>query len=330
MQSRFPWNTFSLAVAMACSAAPASAIEISVSNYAVSAGSMPLAVALKKGYFQEAGVDITAIRSAPGSAPAIREMIAGDLPYAEAGITGAIAAIKSGAQIKIISTDVNTFAEVTWVTMPNSSIKSLSDLKGKRIGFTSPKSATNMAALLMLKKMGVSPNEVTLIAAGSFPQALTALEAGGVDLVPIVEPNFSINGSKYRVVARSSEFMPPTNNVLGLTTAKMAKEKPEMLKGIIAARRKGLEFMLKNPGEAAQLLSPIFKTDAAVLEKVIINLRDNGASEGFPYWSQGSIEMVPLRNAVAGALLTGELTETFDPTPIIDVSFLPEDLKPKK
>ena len=124
--------------------------------------------------------------------------------------------------------------------------------------------------------------------------------------------------------------MPPTNNVLGLTTAKMAKEKPEMLKGIIAARRKGLEFMLKNPGEAAQLLSPIFKTDAAVLEKVIISLRDNGASEGFPYWSQGSIEMVPLRNAVAGALLTGELTETFDPTPIIDVSFLPEDLKPKK
>jgi hypothetical protein len=39
--------------------------------------------------------------------------------------------------------------------------------------------------------------------------------------------------------------------------------------------------------------------------------------------------MVPLRNAVAGALLTGE-TETFDPTAIIDVSFLPQDLKAKK
>ena len=291
---------------------------------------MPHAVALKKGFFQEAGVDVTAIRSAPGSAPAIREMIAGDLPYAEAGITGAIAAIKAGAQLRIISMDVNTFAEVTWVTMPNSSIKSLSDLKGKRIGFTSPKSATNMAALLMLKKMGVSPNEVTLIAAGSFPQALTALEAGGVDLVPIVEPNFSTNGHKYRVVARSSDFMPPTNNVLGLTTAKTAREKPELLKGIISARRKGLDFMLKNPAEAAQLLSPIFKTDAAVLEKVIVNLRDNGSSEGFSYWSQGNIEMVPLRNAVAGALLTGELTETFDPSAIIDYSFLPDDLKPKK
>jgi hypothetical protein len=40
--------------------------------------------------------------------------------------------------------------------------------------------------------------------------------------------------------------------------------------------------------------------------------------------------MVPLRNAVSGALLTGELTETFDPTAIIDESFLPGDLKTKK
>jgi len=67
-----------------------------------------------------------------------------------------------------------------------------------------------------------------------------------------------------------------------------------------------------------------------ILEKVIIKLRDNGSTDGFAYWSPGNIDMVPLRNAVAGALLTGELTETFDPTAIIDASFLPEDLKAKK
>src|SRR5258705_10446436 len=89
-------GAFSLAVTVAL---PARAIEISVSNYAVSPGSMPLAIALKKGYFQEAGADITGIRSAPGSAPAIREMIAGDLPYAEAGVTRANAAITNGAQL---------------------------------------------------------------------------------------------------------------------------------------------------------------------------------------------------------------------------------------
>ena len=72
---------------------PAAAVEISVSNYGVSPGSMPLAIAFKKGFFQEAGADITAIRSSPGSAPSIREMIAGNLPYAEAGITGGIAAV---------------------------------------------------------------------------------------------------------------------------------------------------------------------------------------------------------------------------------------------
>ncbi len=305
----------------------AGAVEIAVSNYAVSPGSMPLAIALTKGFFKEAGADVTAIRSTPGSAPAIREMIAGDLPYAEAGITGAIAAIKSGAELKVISMDVNTFAEVTWVTMPGSQVKTLADLRGSRIGFSSPKSATNMAALVLLKKAGLNPEDVKLIATGSFAQALTALEAGGVDLVPMVEPTFSINGSKYRVFMRSSDFMPPTNNVLGLTTAKVAKESPRLLTAILAARRKGLEFMLKNPKEASVLLSPIFRTPPEVLEKVIVNLRDNGGTDGFGYWSDGRIDQVPLKNAVEGALMTGELTESFDPTPLIDKSFLPPDLR---
>ncbi|MCO5089640.1 ABC transporter substrate-binding protein [Bosea sp. (in: a-proteobacteria)] len=330
MRKYLPLCTIATVLALAGLVVRAEALEISVSNYGVSPGSMPMAIALKKGFFKEAGADITAIRSSPGSAPAIRELIAGDLPFAEAGITGAIAAIKNGAQLKIISMDVNTFAEVTWITMPNSSVKSLADLKGKRVGFTSPKSATNMAALLMLKKAGIEADDVKLIATGSFPQALTALEAGGVDVVPMVEPTFSISGNKYRVVARSSDFMPPTNNVLGLTTVKAAGANPDVLKAIIAGRRKGLDFMLKNPKEAGELLAPIFKVDAKVLENVIINLRDNGSTDGFSYWSEGQIDLTPLKNAVNGALLTGELTETFDTESMIDRSFLPDDLKAKK
>jgi hypothetical protein len=115
-----------------------------------------------------------------------------------------------------------------------------------------------------------------------------------------------------------------------MTTAKAAKAQAGLIKGVIAGRRKGLELMLANPKEAGEILAPIFKTDAAVLEKVIINLRDNGTSDGFPYWSKGSVDMVPLQNVVDGALLTSELTETFDPSSIVYTSFLPDNLKPKK
>lgn len=308
----------------------ASAIEIAVANYGASPGSFPFAVAMGKRYFQEFGVDVTAIRTAPGAAPAIRQMLAGDLPFAEAGVTGAIGAIRGGADLRIISTDVNTISDVNWVTMPNSLIKSIADLKGKKIGFTSPKSATNMMAVLLVKKAGLKPGDVQLIAAGSFTQALTALETGGVDIVPMVEPNASQSGQKYRLVAKGSETFPPMSNTVGLATAKAIKEQPEVLRGILAARRKAVEFMLANPAEASQIIGPTFKLEPALVEKIIVELKDHGAVDGVPYWGLGDIKIKLLENILEGALLTGEITEAYDFRPLIDERFLPDDLKTKK
>jgi NitT/TauT family transport system substrate-binding protein len=304
--------------------------QISISNYGVAPGSFPWAIAQEKGFFKKHGVEISAIRSSPGSAPTIREMIAGNLPFAEAGITGAIAAIKSGAEIKVIASTVNTFSEVIWVTMPDSPVKTIKDIKGRKVGFTSPKSATNMMAVLLLKKAGLKQDEAQLIAAGSFAQALTALDTGGIDVIPMVEPTFSVRGSKYRILARGNETFPPMSNVLGLTTAKVAKERPDVLKGILAARREALAWMLKNPKESSEILTKAWKVDAAILEKVIVQLRDHGAVDKVAYWGEGKIELKALENMLEGAMTTGEITEAFDVRKIIDESFLPADLRSKK
>lgn len=331
------WNRFVAllgaagAALLSLASGPANAAEqISISNYGVSPGGFPWAIAQEKGLFKKHGVDISAIRSSPGSAPTIREMIAGDLPFAEAGITGAIAALKSGAELRVIASTVNTFSEVIWVTMPDSPIKTIKDIKGKKIGFTSPKSATNMMAVLLVKRAGLRQDEVQMIAAGSFAQALTALDTGGVDVIPMVEPTFSIRGSKYRVLARGNETFAPMSNVLALTTVKAAKEKPEVIRGILAARREALDWMLKNPKESSEILTKAWKVDAAILENVIIQLRDNGAVDKVAYWGQGNIELKALENILEGAMTTGEITEAFDVRTIIDESFLPADLRSKK
>lgn len=303
------------------------AVELAVSNYAVSPGGFPHGIALVKGFYKEQGVDVTAIRSSPGSSPAIREMIAGNLPFAEAGITGAIGAIKAGADIKIIGSSVNTFSEVNWITMPNSTVKTIQDLKGRKVGFTSPRSATHMLAVLLAKRSGLKLDELQLTSAGSFPQAMTALEVGGIDVVPMVEPNFTVNGHKYRLLARGNEVFPPMSNTLSLTTGKFARENPQVLRGIMAGRRKGVEFLLANPKESAEILAPIYKQTAAVIEQVIINLRDHGTVDGVAYWGLGDIKVKPIENILEGAMTTGEITESYNFRALLDDSFLPADLK---
>jgi len=316
-----------LLAALAGVSAETRAVELSVSNYAVSPGGFPHGIALAKGFYKEAGVDVTAIRSSPGSSPAIREMIAGNLPFAEAGITGAIGAIKAGADIKIIGSSVNTFSDVIWITMPNSTVTTIQSLKGRKIGFTSPRSATNMMAVLLAKRANLKLDEVQLISGGSFPQLMTALEIGGVDVVPMVEPNFTVNGSKYKVLARGNEVFPPMSNTLSLTTGKWTRENPATLRAIMAGRRKGVEFLVANPKESAEILGPVYKQPPAVIEQVIISLRDQGAVDGVAYWSPGDINVKAIENILEGAMTTGEITDSYDFKPLLDDSFLPADLK---
>src|ERR687886_640087 len=143
--------------------APASAEEIDVANYGVATNGMPFAVALEKGYFKEAGLNIDAVRSSPGGGTDVRMLLGGDLPYTESSLAGVVAAINKGADLKIVSDNVHTVS------------KGLQDLKGKRISFTNPQSTTQALEFWLIEKAGLKQDDVKMIAAGSFGASLTAL-----------------------------------------------------------------------------------------------------------------------------------------------------------
>jgi NitT/TauT family transport system substrate-binding protein len=316
-----------VAVLLGAAVVSAAADEIAVSSYGVAPGSMPWAVALAKGYFKEEGVNITAIRSSPGGAPTVRDLIGGSLPYAEGGITAVVTANQAGADLKIVSCNVNTLADVPWVTMPNSPIKSIDDLKGKRIGFTTAKSTTNMLAVMLLQRAGLGTGDAQLIATGGFPQALTALEAGGVDIAPMVEVDYIKRGANYRLLARTSDVLPPMSNVVGIVSAKVAAKKPEDVKGIIAARRKALRFMKEQMPEAAKIIAEVYQQKTDTVENTIRTMLESGKSSGVDYWGEGGCDSKLLDQMLAGAKLVGMVEGQFDVASLLDLSFLPGDLR---
>ncbi len=303
--------------------------QIVVSNYGVSPNGMPFAVALEKGFFKEAGVNVDGILTSDGGGSTIRNLLGGKLAYGEAAPSAVVAAVQGGADLKIISGNVHTVAEFVWVTMPNSPIASINDLKSKRIGFTNPGSTSEALDYLLLEKAGISKGDVTLTRTGGFGAGLTVLEAGGIDVVPITEPLWSTNPGKYKIVASAPDVLPALSNVVGVTTAEAAKARGDFIRGVIKARRKAVEYMIANPKESAQIIAKVYNLDPVVTERVVRGLIESEKKGGVPYWGPGDLKLDTMNNMIRAQKLVGAVKGDVDWSKMVDESFLPDDLKSK-
>jgi hypothetical protein len=145
-----------------------SADEIAVGNYGIAANGMPYAVALEKKFFQQEGANVTGIISSQGGGTSIRNMLSGGVAYGEANPGVTAVAIQQGADLKIVSDNVLTVAEFVWAVKPDSSIKSIKDFKGKKIGYTNPRSTSQALAILLLHAAGYKSEDAELVKTGGF------------------------------------------------------------------------------------------------------------------------------------------------------------------
>lgn len=319
-----------LALAPATSfAPPAAATQIAVGNFGVAANGMPFAVALEKGFFKEEGIDVTGIITSAGGGTSLRNMLAGGVPYGEVNPGVVIAAIQQGADLKIISDNVLTVAEFVWVVKQDSPIKSAKDFKGKKIGYTNPRSTSQALAQMLITSAGLKLDEAEIVRTGGFGEAVTALEAGLIDVAPMPEPLWSKFKGKYRAVVTATEALPPLDNVVGVTTANMAAEKGDFIKAVIRARRKAVEFMHKNPDEAGDLVAKHYNLEPEVARSAVRNLTSS-KTQGIAYWGSGQIHMDGLKRMIELQRGLGTIKGEVDYTKIIDTQFLPDDIKALK
>src|SRR5271169_1127166 len=299
----------------------ARAEEIVVSNYGVAANGMPYAIAMEKGFFKAEGADVTGILSSSGGGTTVRNLMTGHLSFGEIDLAGTVAAIQQGADLKIISDNVLTVAEFVWAVKPDSPIKTIADLKGKKIGYTNPRSTSQALDILLLEAAGLKPDDAELVKTGGFGEAVVALNLGLIDASAIADPVWSKNKSLFRVVVSASDVLPPLCNVIGVTTGEAAAAKGDFIRAILRGRRKAVEFMSAHPDEAADIVAKAYNLDVEVAKSTINNLVAPSKS-GVPYWSAGNFDMIRAQK------LVGALSGDVDWSKIVDTSFLADDLKP--
>jgi NitT/TauT family transport system substrate-binding protein len=303
--------------------------QIVVSNYGIAANGMPYAVAMAKGFFKEEGADISGILSSAGGGTTVRNLMTGRLPYGEIDLAGTVAAVQQGADLKIISDNVLTVAEFVWAVKPDSPIKSIQDLKGKKIGYTNPRSTSQALDILLLEAAGLKPDDAELVKTGGFGEAVVALNLGLINASAIADPVWSKNKAQFRTLVAANDVLTPLCNVIGVITAEAAASKGDFVRAIIRGRRKAVEFMAARPDEAADIVAKAYNLDVDVAKSTIHNLVAPSKS-GVPYWGPGYFDLSGMDRMIRAQKLVGALSGDVDWSKIVDTGFLPDDLKAKR
>src|ERR1700732_3757775 len=206
---------------------PAAAEDILVTQYKADPSGAAHGVAIEKGFFKKAGIDITGVINGEGGGTSVRALIASDLGYGETSPAAGIAAINEGQDIKLVAIGSRSLADNVIIVMPNSPIKTMADLKGKKFAISNPKSLGEMTAVLAAEKVGLNHNTVHRVALGNLSGALTALENNVVDATSIPGILFLMRGgeSKYRVLLGPKELplLPPA---IGIASGGLLKHPP--------------------------------------------------------------------------------------------------------
>ena len=227
-----------------------------------------------------------------------------------------IAASREGIDLRIVNSGTQSVADIAWVTMPNSDIKSVKDLVGKKMSITSPKSVTDMLSIMILEKEGIALNQVERPALGGIGAGLTALEGGAVQAAAILDPIYSARQDKYRPVVFAKDALPPMTQTVGVTTAEFVKSNPDKLRAIIAGRRAGVDFIYANPKEAAAIFAREYNIKPDIAEIAVKRMAD------VKYWSLGNFDIKGMNEFTRGLKIIGEVQGDVDWDKLIDRSFL--------
>ncbi|HEY2521255.1 MAG TPA: ABC transporter substrate-binding protein [Streptosporangiaceae bacterium] len=158
-------------------------------------GTLPIAdaadlfIAIDKGYFRKQGLTVTPeiIQATAQTTP---DLVSGKMDLSLLNYVSTMEIEQNGGiKFKYVSPGTVAAANVSEILVPKGSpIKSLADLKGKRIGSPQTTGAIgNLAVDVTLKAHGIDPQDVTFVAT-PFPDELTALARHQVDAVWATEP----------------------------------------------------------------------------------------------------------------------------------------------
>jgi NitT/TauT family transport system substrate-binding protein len=227
---------------------------------------MPVIVAKELGLYKKAGLDVEIVSLGDG-VKVYRALLAGNIDLGLTPGAPTIIGRSNGAAVKALSANLPKF-EASMIVRAD--IKTMADLKGKRIGIQEPGGFADLLSRGVLRAAKVDPKDVNFVSIAS--EDVPALVANQVDTAILHVEQEMLAKSKVpdlHAIARMWELQPKTLYTFLSATEKTIKDKSAMVQAVVTAnieatrimytdKAKIVPIMVKQTGYPEKILSDSF------------------------------------------------------------------------
>ncbi len=207
------------------------------------------------GLFKKHGLDSELIYI-PSTTTAVSSIIAGDIPIGNASGGGVASAVVGGANLVMVGCMLNT---LPYELVVQQSIKTAEDLRGKNIGISRIGSASDVAARVLIKGLGLEPvKDVPILQVGGAPERAGAFRGGRIAGFPSPPGIIQLaEGMPHRVMISTADFQKRFDFpfICATTTKSFLSSRRETVKRVLMALIESTHFFKTRKEESKKIIA---------------------------------------------------------------------------
>jgi NitT/TauT family transport system substrate-binding protein len=239
-----------------------------------------LDVGIKKGIFAKHGLDVKAAEFAGGSR--LQQALAsGSIDIGLAGGTD-LGAVAKGSPVKAVAEMGGAPLDFAIGVRPDSPIRTVTDLKGAKIGVTTLTSLTAWLTSELSRREGWGTDGIIKVAAGSSATSLALLKTKEVDgltssLGAVLQAE---KVGEARLVVQFSQVLKNFVSFMIYAQNSLIKEHPEQVKAFLAGWFDTIAWANANRDETVEILSQMMGIDRTTMTKLYDQLMPMFSADG--------------------------------------------------
>jgi NitT/TauT family transport system substrate-binding protein len=239
---------------------------------------LPLYVAADEGTFAKQGIQVDVVEFR-GGADVIRATVSGSIDVGVVALAEITSGIDAGQPLKAFYAGFN-IPDFDWYG--TSSVRSLAEAKGKRIGITQYGSSTDFITRYALTVNGLDPSrDVQIIQAGPPSTRLAAMQAGQLDISIFSTPEKFLAADRgYKLIYSQKQLSDDYPQHLFFATEAFLAGHPNTVKALLRGHTLAVRLAKEDKRRAEQSLIKHLQIDPKYVERTYTEVIDHLYEDG--------------------------------------------------